>query len=158
MAEGGVLEIGPGDGYIADIARAQGLDYIAVEGSDAVAEKLRQDGVQVLRAYVPPLPLGLPSEPLRCCYLLHVLEHMTSAPSAAALVSDICERLAPGGTLVVACPDYSRWGGYFYDCDYTHAYPVTRRRLAQLFRDQGMEVVYHTIYIGSVGDEYNPAY
>lgn len=149
-AAGGVLEIGPGDGYIAEIARSQGLDYTAIEGSDAVAEKLRQDGVQVLRAYVPPLPPSLPSDLLRCCYLLHVLEHMTSAHDASTLVSEIREHLAPGGALVVACPDYSRWGKYFYDCDYTHAYPVTRRRLAQLLHDQGMEVVYHTIYIGSV--------
>lgn len=149
-ASGGLFEIGPGDGYIASLSRSEGFEYSAVDGSDAVADKLRIQGFHVSRGYVPPLPADIGSEPFRCCYLLHVLEHMSSAQNAATLVSDIRDRLAPGGALVVACPDYSRWGHYFFDCDYTHAFPVTRRRLAQLFRDQGMEVSYHTIYTGKI--------
>jgi hypothetical protein len=66
------------------------------------------------------------------------------------VVGAIHDRLAPGGTIVVACPDYSRWGHYFYDCDYTHAYPVTRRRLDRLLRDHDFEPVYHTVYVGPV--------
>lgn len=146
---GGVLEIGPGDGYIAELSRSATLDYSAIEGSDAVADGLESKGFNVLRGYVPPMPARLASG-YRCCFLLHVLEHMKTAVEAAQVVSEIHDRLAPGGTIVIACPDYSRWGHYFYDCDYTHAYPVTRRRLDQLLRDQGFEVVHHTVYVGPV--------
>ena len=148
-AAGGVLEIGPGDGYIAELSKSENFDYIAVEGSDAVAGGLEAKGFSVVRAYVPPLPNEVGTG-FKACFLLHVLEHMKSAPEAVQVVSGIRDLLLPGGVLVIACPDYSRWGHYFFDCDYTHAYPVTRRRLAQLLQDQGFEVAYHTVYIGPV--------
>jgi len=146
---GGILEIGPGDGYIAELSNSAALDYAAIEGSEAVAEKLESKGFQVFRGYVPPIPAGV-SSGYRCCFILHVLEHMKSTVEAAQIVSEIYNRLTPGGTIIVACPDFSRWGHYFYDCDYTHSFPVTRRRLNQLLLDQGFEVVKHTIYIGPV--------
>ena len=144
-----ILEIGPGDGYVAALSRAAGLAYTAIEGSAAVADKLSGIGLDVRQSYVPPLPVGLAPD-YRCCYLLHVLEHMQSAAHAAQLVGEIRDRLLPGGALVIACPDYSRWGRYFYDCDYTHSYPLTRRRLAQLLRDQGFEIQCQTIYTGPI--------
>ena len=145
---GAVLEIGPGDGYIADLVRLQGLEYVAVEGSDAVAAKMEAVGYRVFRGYVPPLPSDLGQSGYQCCFLLHVLEHMRSPQDAANLVAEIYQLLTPGGALVIACPDYTRWGHYFYDCDYTHAYPVTRRRLLQLLTDHGFEVSCDTIYTG----------
>ncbi len=147
---GGVLEVGPGDGYIADLAHRNGLDYDAIEGSSAVADSMEKRGYRVFRGYVPPLPNGLRESGYRACFVLHVLEHMSSPQDAAKLVSALYENLTPGGCLVIACPDYSRWGHYFYDCDYTHAYPVTTRRLSQLLVDHGFEVVHNTIYIGPV--------
>jgi hypothetical protein len=74
-AAGGVVEIGPGDGYVAELARSADLDYCAVEGSEAVANAIQRKGFRVLRGYVPPLPAGLASA-YRCCCFLHVLEHM----------------------------------------------------------------------------------
>lgn len=142
-----VLEIGPGDGQLAALARSAGLPYTAVEGNPAVAQALRDRGVEVMDGYVPPLPAGL-GAPFGFCYMLHVLEHMNSAQSASRLMTDIYQLLAPGGALVIACPDYRRWGADFYDCDYTHTYPVTRRRLLQLAHDHGYEMVHQTVYIG----------
>lgn len=146
---GRVMEIGPGDGYIADISLTTGLDYLAIEGSEGIAEKLRHAGHKVLHGYVPPLPDSL-GNGFRCCFMLHVLEHMRSPGDAAQVVAEIHDRLAPGGVIVIACPDFSRWGCHFYDCDYTHSYPVTRRRLDQLLRDQGFEIVASTIYVGPI--------
>ncbi len=145
---GSILEIGPGDGYIAELSRATNQKYLAIEGSASVAKKIRDAGFEVYESYVPPLPSTVPEGKFRCCFLLHVLEHMESPVAAATLVSELSSRLLPGGVLVIACPDYTRWGHYFYDCDYTHSYPVTRRRIAQLFRDQGLEFSFHTVYCG----------
>lgn len=144
-----VLEIGPGDGYVAALAAQAQLPYVAVEGSITIAQRLQAGGVEVHPAYVPPLPTGI-GNGFGSCFLLHVIEHMKTPADAAQLVTEIRDRLAPGGVLVIACPDASRWGTHFYDCDYTHSYPMTRRRLAQLLRDQALEPVLQTVYTGPV--------
>lgn len=126
-----ILEIGPGDGYIAELSRASRQQYAAVEGNGRIAEQLTNAGFEVYQSYVPPLPVALGTD-YKCCYMLHVLEHMKTAADAAEVLTSIRDRLAPGGALVVACPDYARWGSHFYDCDYTHSFPMTKRRLAQL--------------------------
>lgn len=142
-----ILDIGPGDGAIADLALVAGFAYTAIEGSQSVAESLAQRGIDAHCAYVPPLPPSTRG-PYTSCFLLHVLEHMPNAQAASVLLEQIHAVLAPGGALVIACPDYVRWGSDFFDCDYTHAYPVTRRRLMQLASDHAYRVVHQTIYCG----------
>lgn len=142
-----ILEIGPGDGYIAAMASAAGHPYVAIEGSGAVAERLRQRGVEVHDGYVPPLPASIEGQ-FSCCFMLHVLEHMPSPQAAAQVLGEIGQRLAPGGALVIAAPDYAQWGSRFFDCDYTHTLPLTRRRVAQMLADEGFEVAHHTVYVG----------
>jgi len=143
-----ILEIGPGDGDIAALCADAGHPYIAVEGSEEVARALRQRGTVVHHHCVPPLPNAL-SRDFSCCFLLHVIEHMPSPMAAAELVEQIRLVLRPGGALVVACPDFLGWGARFYDCDYTHTYPLTRRRLLRLLADQGLQVVVDTTYRGA---------
>ncbi|SOD40090.1 methyltransferase domain-containing protein [Nitrosovibrio sp. Nv4] len=141
-----ILEIGPGDGYIAALTRDDGFSYTAVEGSDSVASRLRNEGFSVVQSYVPPLPPEIRGSQI--CFLLHVIEHLTSAAEASQLISQIRSALDEDGILVIACPDYVKWGHYFFDCDYTHAMPFTRRRLQQLLRDHQFEIVEETIYSG----------
>jgi SAM-dependent methyltransferase len=142
-----ILEIGPGDGDIARLCADSGYPYEAIEGSAGVVTALRRDGHTVHQGYAPPLPETL-AQGFTCCFLLHVIEHMPSPAVAAQLIEEIRARLRPGGALVVACPDYAQWGARFYDCDYTHTFPVTRRRLRQLLSDQGLSVVVETRYSG----------
>lgn len=143
-----VLDVGPGDGYLADLARERGVRYEAVEGSPAVAAALRERGVPVHEAFVPPLPDGL--ERFDAIYLLHVIEHMSDMDRAVELVRGLRDHLLPGGRLVVATPDYNRWRKDFFDCDYTHHVPFTLRRLGKLLRDEGYRPVRETIYVGPI--------
>jgi len=143
-----ILEIGPGDGSIAALCADAGHPYVAVEGNEQVVRALRQRGLFVHQRYVPPLPDNLPRD-FSCCFLLHVIEHMPSPVAAAQLLQEIRSALRPGGALVVACPDYLGWGARFYDCDYTHTYPLTRRRLLRLLADHGLQVVVDTSYSGA---------
>lgn len=146
--EDSILEIGPGDGYISALAARDGKHYLAIEGSPVVATRIREQGHHVRDGYVPPLPADLPG-PFSCCFLLHVLEHMSTPVEASRLVEEIFGVLRPGGVLVIACPDYAYWGSRFFDCDYTHSRPVTRRNLHQLLIDHGFEVALETLYVGS---------
>ena len=146
-----VLELGPGDGYIAELARARGDQYVAVEGSEAVARKLSQAGVAVIRSFVPPLP-PLPTETgsLDVCYMLHVIEHIRDIYAAMTLVGEIREHLRPGGRLVIATPEFRYWKQDFYDSDYSHHLPFTRRTLLELLGNEGFDVTYQSIYTGPV--------
>lgn len=142
-----VLEIGPGDGYIAEYAAQLGCAYAAIEGNAAVARQLADRGFDMHLGYVPPLPDTVVG-PFGVCVMLHVIEHMASARAAADLVEQLRMQLVPGGVLAIACPDFINWGSRFFDCDYTHSYPMTQRRLRQLLQDQGLEVLQETVYMG----------
>lgn len=142
-----ILEIGPGDGYIAELARDKGCSYLAVEGSTAVAGSMEAKGFRVINSMVPPLP---DVDEADICYLLHVIEHMRDVAMAEELLRGIRERLASGGTLIVACPDYVRWGYHFYDCDYTHQLPMSSRRLRQLLQNEGFKIRHHSTYAGPI--------
>lgn len=143
-----VLEIGPGDGYIAQLCRETNVGYQAIERSESVAKGMIADGFAVSIGAVPPLPDGLGV--FDACFLLHVIEHMNGPAEATGLIDGIKNQLGLGGLLTIATPDFSNWGHHFYDCDYTHSLPFTRRNLVQLLVDHDMEVLQSTVYTGPI--------
>ena len=50
------LEFGPGKGHFARAALSSGWEYRAVDGSPAVIQLLREEGIDVVQAFVPPVP------------------------------------------------------------------------------------------------------
>jgi hypothetical protein len=133
-----VLEVGPGHGAFARACRKRGFAYEAVEGNAAMAERLKKDGFAVTTSMVPPLPAGE-----RCNVIVaqHTLEHMRGVDEALALVCQCVERLVPSGLLIVCGPDITVMKQDFFDCDYTHAFPTSARRLRQIFHDAGLTVL-----------------
>jgi SAM-dependent methyltransferase len=136
---GHMLELGPGQGGIARLARAAGWTYAAVEPSHILASQLRADGFDVVEAFVPPIP-GADAQ-YRVVYADQVLEHMPGIQAAQAMVADARRVLAPGGVFFVVVPDYLKERGFFWDIDYTHNFVTTERRVRQLLYDGGFEVV-----------------
>jgi hypothetical protein len=143
-----VFEIGPGDGYMAEHYTTSSIAYQAIERSTEVVKRLESQGIDITQATCPPIPKHVTTSDL--CYMLHVIEHMKDADMAASMISEIKGRLNVGGLLIIACPDYMKWKEYFYDCDYTHSLPFTKRRLRQLLIDEGFEVLKEEIYVGPV--------
>ena len=141
-----VLELGPGDGLIANMCRDHKFRYVGIEASKDIAAKLQEAGHCVVRASVPPLPSDLGE--FDVCYMLHIIEHLRDMEAAGVVLREIRERLRSHGRLVIACPDFSRWKHWFYDCDYTHVLPFTRRRLHQVLVAEGYDVMYESIYVG----------
>ncbi len=133
-----IFEIGPGHGWFAIACRDQGYAYYAIEQNEAMAERLRGQGFQVNVGSVPPFPEG---EETDIIVMQHVLEHMHNAEEALALIYECRRRLKPDGILVVCCPDITIMKEEFYDCDYTHAFPTSERRLRQMFHDAGLTIV-----------------
>lgn len=143
-----ILEIGPGDGDIAELSRLSGVKYKGVEASHEVADKLKASGNEIIIASVPPLPADLGE--FDSCFMLHVIEHLDGIDSASRLLTEIRNVLKNNGKLVVATPDYTRWKLDFYNCDYTHSLPFTARRLSQLLVNVGFTVTHKGIYVGPV--------
>ena len=136
---GQMLEIGPGQGGIALLAREAGWAYSAIEPSAVLATQLRSRGFDVLEAFTPPIPVADASQDV--LYADQVLEHMPGIDAARALVAEARRALRPGGLLFVVVPDYLKERGFFWDIDYTHNFITTERRVRQLLHDGGFEVL-----------------
>jgi SAM-dependent methyltransferase len=140
------LEVGPGQGAIADLAREHGYRYRAVEPSPFLCEQLRARGVEVTEAFTPPIPGDDAS--VDVLYADQVVEHMSGIDAARFWVAEALRLLRPGGTLFVVVPDYLKEREFFWDIDYTHNFITTERRMRQLLYDGGFEV---TRMVRSIG-------
>ncbi|HEX41787.1 MAG TPA: methyltransferase domain-containing protein, partial [Phycisphaerales bacterium] len=146
-SESEVLEIGPGRGDFARICLNTVARYHAVEPNARLADALAQSGAEVTRAVVPPLP------PVKGVFdvvvMVNVMEHMDSMNNALTLTRQIFDVLKPNGRFVVCSPDYLNWRHHFYDCDFSHNFVTTARRLEQLMLNAGFIHV-RTRYVGAL--------
>jgi SAM-dependent methyltransferase len=133
-----MIEIGPGQGTLAEAAVAAGWRYRAIEASPILIEELRRKGLDVVEAWAPPIPL--PDASADLVYADQVLEHMPGIDAARALVSEAFRVLRPRGVLFVVVPDYLKERNFFWDVDYTHNFVTTERRMRQLLYDGGFAV------------------
>jgi SAM-dependent methyltransferase len=141
-----VLEVGPGQGAIADLSREAGHRYRAIEPSPELSAQLRARGFDVIESFTPPLPVDDAS--CDVLYADQVLEHMSGIDAARAWVGEALRVLRPDGVLFVVVPDYLKERGFFWDIDYTHNFITTERRMRQLLYDGGFDV---TRVVRSIG-------
>ncbi len=141
-----VLELGPGDGYIANLCKIKEFSYLGIEGSISIYKKLIKQGFNVLNNKFPPLPKNIGK--FDRCYFLHVIEHLNSIGEAEILLESINSVLSDDGLLIIATPDFLKWGKHFYNSDYSHNLPFTRRRLTQLLYNSGFKILEYNNYVG----------
>jgi SAM-dependent methyltransferase len=132
-----VLEVGPGRGELAELCLAQKMEYHAVEPNAQLAASLREKGANVICARVPPLP-ALDGK-FDLVLMVNVMEHMNGLEQALDTACQIRQVLNPGGKFLVHAPDYLSWRKNFFNCDFSHNYVTTRRRLDQLLLNAGYE-------------------
>ncbi len=132
---GSVLEIGPGRGDFADICLKTGIEYSAIEANRQMAESLQARGAHVVRAMAPPLPAL--DRQFDTVVMINVMEHMNDVRDALAITGQIRDVLKPKGRFVICSPDYLNWRRNFFNCDFSHNYVTTRRRLEQLLVNCG---------------------
>ncbi len=132
-----VLEIGPGRGEFAEICLGRKLEYHAVEPNAGLAESLRARGANVVCARIPPLPTF--DRKFDLVAMINVMEHMSGLEQALDTACQIGQVLNPGGKFLIHCPDYLSWRRHFFNCDFSHNYVTSRRRLEQLLVNSGHE-------------------
>ena len=135
------LEFGPGRGHFARAVLASGWEYRAVDGSPSVLQLLREEGVEAIQAFVPPVPEEVGSG-YDLVLMEHFIEHMDSPASARDLVDAVHRSLSQNGLILIVAPDFLAHRSNFWDCDYTHAFVTTNQRLRQLLLDCNYEVCY----------------
>lgn len=135
------LELGPGRGHFARAVLSLGWEYRAVDASPAVLRLLREEGVEVLQAFVPPLPEEAGGG-YDLVLMEHFIEHMDSPTAARALVDSTCQSLSQTGLIFIVAPDFLAHRSNFWDCDYTHSFVTTVQRLKQLLLDCNYEIRY----------------
>jgi SAM-dependent methyltransferase len=131
-----VVEIGPGHGTFMRACQARGLLYTAVDANLGFLKQLEEG--RVIHTFVPPLPLH--DEICDAAVATHVIEHAAGFPQAQALLAEMVRIVRPGGYIVITAPDLLWYGNYFWDCDYSHNFPTSARRLQQMFFDQSLEI------------------
>jgi len=130
-----VLETGPGRGVFADACLKAGAEYYAVEPNRQMAESLEKRGANVVCAMAPPLPEM--DRQFDFAVMINVMEHMNSMQDALQITQQIREVLKPKGKFVICSPDYLNYRHNFFNCDFSHSYVTTRRRLKQLLVSGG---------------------
>jgi SAM-dependent methyltransferase len=102
-----------------------------------MAEQMRSRGANVVSAMVPPLPAF--DEPFDVVVMNNVMEHMDTMTDALETARSVREVLKPDGRFAICSPDYVNWRWHFYNCDFSHNYVTSRRRLEQMLVNAGYE-------------------
>ena len=141
-----LLEIGPGRGVFADICLEKGIEYFAIEPNRQMAASLEKRGAKVICAMVPPLPdIGRTFD---VAVMIAVMEHMNDMKDALQTTQDIKEVLKPKGKFIMFSPDYLNLRHNFFNCDFSHNYVTTRRRLEQLLVNAGFNNIRSCYFSG----------
>jgi len=99
---GRLLDVGCADGFFLQLARADGWEVFGIEISRSIAEEASQQlGIPIVSSYQE-----LPERPFDVLTLWEVIEHL---PEPLATLSQLRERLRPGGALMLSTPNAGHW-------------------------------------------------
>ncbi len=136
-----VLELGPGKGWFAQVCQEHGHKYRGVEASQDQCLALAAEGFDVTCAKVPPVPLMPPPDGFDLIYSAHLLEHLAGAEEVHELLRGCAGLARADGIVAMLFPDGLAMGPHFWNCDYTHVFPTSERRVAQAMADAGLDVI-----------------
>jgi len=137
--ESHVLEVGPGAGHFARECVKRGYKYIAIDSSHVIRDKLKEMGIDVLDATIPPIPME--EKTVDLFFASMVLEHMPTYIDAIGFIEEGKRVLKPNGIICLTFPNAYPNGKIFWEMDYTHSYFTTPRRVVQLCKHLGLDVI-----------------
>lgn len=153
-----ILEIGSGVGRGGVAAQALGLKtYEGVEPTRKLAEFSRRTRqLKIVDASLPHLEC-YSDESFDAVFSIHVLEHADGPEDARAWCEEMLRVTKGEGFVLVATPNILDYGRYFWDSDWTHNYPTTPQRVAQIFHSLNAEVVFSgSLHLGSTNVMFAP--
>ena len=134
-----VLELGTGKAFFARTCAGRGHAYLGVEANQSQCRQLEQEGFGMVCGRVPPIPVS--GKRFDLIYNAHLMEHLSGSDMVYQLLADCHRLLETGGVLATLVPDAEAMGMEFWNCDYTHTYLTTERRLTQALADAGFRLL-----------------
>lgn len=140
---GALLEMGPGFGTFAQLAKDSGFfqRVLVVEPTPEMAEACRARGLETHACRIEDLPPD--TEPMQCIVAFEVIEHLFSV---RPVLLNLAPRLAEGGLLVLTCPngrgfDIATLGSKSLSVDSEHVNLFNPHSLSLLLEKCGFEVL-----------------
>ncbi len=142
-----LLEIGPGKGYFFDACKEinfesgnRKIQYFALDRNKSILDNL---GLQKNFLFESELPeIGVLAEhSFDIVYCAFVIEHLKNGEEIYNFVHDILRHVNKDGLLVFHAPNSMRLKMEFWNIDYTHNFPTTKRNLIMIFNDNGINDV-----------------
>jgi SAM-dependent methyltransferase len=132
-----ILEIGPGKGYFYEAVKRSknNIFYSAADRNKLILEKLKCNSVYLAEA--PDLPIF--DKQFDIIYASFLIEHLQNGIELFNFISNCKKILNKKGIIVFLAPDCLREKIEFWNIDYTHIYPTTKRNVSMAFRDNKIE-------------------
>lgn len=136
-----VLEVGPGKGYFKDAILGgedkKKFEYYAVDRNENILKNLKLEEQYTEVAELPNIKMKRKFDIIFCGY---VIEHLNSGIALYDAIANLKQLLKDDGILVLLFPDSMKLGMEFYNIDYTHSFPTTKRNVNQAVMDNSMYV------------------
>jgi SAM-dependent methyltransferase len=131
-----ILEVGPGKGYFHRACAEDGnIEYFALDRNPNILNLLGD--IPETNKFYGEVP-ELPTIPIKfdVIYAAFVLEHLLGGgESQFAFMSWAKKHVAEGGIIAFQVPDAEKLGMEFWNIDYTHTFPTTKRSVAHALYD-----------------------
>lgn len=141
--QGRLLDFGCGGGSFLRLQRDRGWTVAGMDFNEAVAAELRSDDALDVRAGTWPGPV-MADRTFDAITAWHVIEHL---PDPVGWVRQAASQLAPGGYLLIVCPNADSWAARRFGADWIgydvprHFSHFTPGVIQRLVTDAGLEVV-----------------
>ena len=133
-----VLEVGPGKGYFKEaVLRGGGYEYYAVDRNVNILKNLHLDASHTKTAQMPYIDFAIKFDLI---FVGYVIEHLSDGMELYHAIGNLKSMLKDHGILVLQFPDAMKLGMEFYNIDYTHKFPTTKRNVNQAVLDHSMHV------------------
>ena len=133
------MEVGPGKGYFKEavINAGGGYEYYAVDRNENILANLNINPSNTKIAELPNIEMDIKFDII---FVGYVIEHLSNGIELYNALANLKLLLKNNGILVLQFPDSMKLGMEFYNIDYTHMLPTTKRNVNQAILDNSMYV------------------
>lgn len=135
----GILEIGPGKGYFYEAVKKaeSSISYSALDSNELMLKSLGVESVYLSR--LPDVPKF--TKKFDIVYAAYVIEHLQNGKEIFDVIRNLKQHVNDGGIIVFLFPDCLKQKMEFWNMDYTHIYPTTKRNVAMAFYENGINKI-----------------